>query len=71
MTTIPDQVLIACLDALENGESAAEIMARYPEHADGLRPFLDTATMLQELPPAPRKLQQNYRKRFFCKKPEN
>ena len=53
MTTIPDSILIACLDALENGESADEILARYPEYIEALRPFLDTAVMLHELPPPP------------------
>jgi len=65
MTTIPDTILIACLDALENGESAAQIMSRYPEHVAELRPFLDTAVLLQELPPPPPEIAAELSKKAF------
>ena len=65
MTTIPDAILIACLDALEDGVSAAEIMSRYPEYVAELRPFLDTAVMLNELPPPPPEIAAELSKKAF------
>lgn len=45
--------LIECLDALERGESVAQILARYPQEANQLRPILKTAHQLSELKLAP------------------
>jgi hypothetical protein len=47
MTTINDQMLTECLDLLEQGKTPAEIMAQYPQQAEALRPFLETAVSLQ------------------------
>jgi hypothetical protein len=41
------------LDALEQGDSVAQILARYPDFADELRPFLATAVHLTQLPVQP------------------
>jgi hypothetical protein len=41
--------LIECLDALEQGESIDQILARYPDLADELRPMLETAVALPHL----------------------
>ena len=53
MKLIPEELYVACLDALESGESAAEILARHPDFADELRPFLATAVRLSQLPVQP------------------
>ena len=42
-----DTVLNACLEALENGESVDAILSRYPERMTELRPFLETAVLIQ------------------------
>ncbi len=70
MTTISDTILIACLDALEEGEAVAEILRRYPEHAEELRPFLNTAVLLQELPPAPPEIAAELSKKAFLQEAE-
>lgn len=41
--------LVECLDALEQGKSIEEILSRYPEEADQLRPILETAVQLTQL----------------------
>jgi hypothetical protein len=38
-----DEVLENCLDALEGGQGLAEVLARYPEHAEELKPLLEAA----------------------------
>lgn len=43
-----EEKLIACLDALERGESVGAILARYPESAAQLRPMLETAQLLEQ-----------------------
>lgn len=40
----------AALEALEQGEPVEEILSRYPEDADSLRPILEMARELQSLP---------------------
>ncbi len=70
MTNIPEMILAACLDALEEGEAVAEILRRYPEHAEELRPFLDTAVLLQELPPAPPEIAAKLSKKAFLQEAE-
>jgi hypothetical protein len=42
--------LIQCLDDLENGESLDQVLARYPDDADQLRPLLETSVQLSEMP---------------------
>ena len=48
-----EAILIEALDALEVGDSIADILARYPEAADELRPILETATSLSQLSHSP------------------
>jgi hypothetical protein len=43
-----EEKLIACLDALERGETVGAILARYPESAAQLRPMLETAQLLEQ-----------------------
>lgn len=50
---VSDQTLMAALDMLEQGMSVEEILARFPEEAKGLRPFLNTAVQLSILAPNP------------------
>ena len=38
-----DDVLAVCLDALDGGQGVAELLARYPEHAQELEPLLESA----------------------------
>lgn len=48
-------ILEDCLKRLRSGQSPEDCLAAYPEHAEGLRPLLQTATHLQPLPvPQPR-----------------
>ena len=53
MKDVPEAVLNDCLDLLEHGQSIENIVARYPELASELRPFLHTATQLATLAPQP------------------
>lgn len=53
MNDVPEGVLQECLDLMERGESIEQIIARYPEMAAGLRPFLETAVQLAGLAPQP------------------
>lgn len=48
-----DALLIYCLDELEAGVPVAEILARYPEQADVIRPLLETAVSLEQMVPEP------------------
>ena len=41
--------LIQCLDGLENGESLDQVLARYPDDANQLRPLLETSVQLFEM----------------------
>ncbi len=45
--------LIACLDSLEQGERVDAILARYPQQAEQLRPYLETAAQLPGLASLP------------------
>jgi len=40
--------LIECLDALQQGQTVAQVLARYPQEREQLRPLLETAAKLQE-----------------------
>lgn len=53
MNNVPEAVLYECLDLMERGESIEQIIARYPEMAEGLRPFLETADQLAKVAPQP------------------
>lgn len=71
MKLIPEELYVACLDALENGDSAVTILARYPHAADELRPFLATAVHLTQLPMQPTlAAQQASRQQFLCQAAE-
>ncbi len=48
-----EKTLITCLDQLQQGESIDTILSRYPDVADGLRPYLETAGMLTRLSAQP------------------
>ena len=49
MNTDLENILIACLDALERGEPLAAILNNYPDQAEELRPFLETTVLLNNL----------------------
>ena len=53
MNDVPETVLHESLDLLEQGESIEQILLRYPNVVDGLRPFLETAAQLVTLAPQP------------------
>ena len=53
MRLLAEQTLVECLDLLEAGESIPAILARHPESADALRPFLATAVQLSHLASQP------------------
>jgi hypothetical protein len=53
MNDVPDVVLQESLDFMERGESIEQILARYPELAGALRPFLETAIQLTTLAAQP------------------
>ena len=46
MNHVPETVLQESLDLLESGEPIEAILTRYPEMADALRPFLETAAQV-------------------------
>ena len=48
-----DSVLDDCIAALQRGESVESCLARYPRHADRLRPLLLLAEKVRKTPPAP------------------
>ena len=62
-----EERLIECLDALEQGHSFDEIVARYPDDADELRLYLETAVSLQELTIQPTLAAQQNAKAQFLK----
>lgn len=49
MNNIED-ILDQCLAELQNGKTLEEVLAGYPDHAEELRPLLETAAVLKELP---------------------
>lgn len=59
--------LIEALDALDRGETADAILARYPEVADDLRPLLHTATALPALRMQPSEAQKMKSRQAFLK----
>jgi hypothetical protein len=38
-----DEILSSCLEALERGEGLADVLARYPQASDEVRPLLEAA----------------------------
>ncbi len=60
-----EQLLIECLDALERGETAEQILARYPQEAAQLRPMLETAVALSQLNLQPSRAAQLNAKNAF------
>ena len=42
MSTVSENLLMDCLDLLEQGVPMADILARYPDQAEALRPYLET-----------------------------
>ena len=59
MRDISEQQLLDCLDLMEDGMSLADVLTRYPEQADALRPFLETAAQVSQLATNPTIAQQN------------
>ncbi len=57
--------LIECLDALEQGQSIDQILARYPELAAELRPVLETAVTLPQLNVQPSLAAQHHSRNTF------
>ncbi|MEZ4593267.1 MAG: DUF5667 domain-containing protein [Chloroflexota bacterium] len=53
MNDVPESLLQESLDLLEQGLSIEQILARYPDQAEALRPFLQTAAQLAVLAPQP------------------
>jgi len=53
MDTLLESKLIDCFDALEAGEPIGQILARFPEDAEALRPMLDSAIILSQFAPQP------------------
>jgi len=53
MNKIPDTLLLEALDLMEQGLSVDDILARYPQQAADLRPFLMTAAALPALATQP------------------
>jgi hypothetical protein len=43
-----DEILSNCLEALESGEGLADVLARYPQAADELKPLLEAEVWLKE-----------------------
>ncbi len=67
MKLIQESVLTDCLDRLESGAAVADILARYPDVADELAPFLATAVALTTLAPSPSPTAQAHsRERFLA-----
>jgi len=58
-------LLIECLDAFESGESVEQILNRYPDQANELRPLLETAVQLSQFQPQPSSLAQQRSKNAF------
>ncbi len=53
MKQIPRETLAECLDLLQQGLSVEQILSRFPEDSEALRPFLETAVRLSRLAHAP------------------
>ncbi len=65
MNDVPEAVLHDCLDFMEQGESIEQILGRYPELAETLRPFLETAVQLTTLAPQPSLVAKQQSQRAF------
>jgi len=62
-----DALLMYCLDELEAGVPATEILARYPDQAEVIRPLLEMAARLNQLAPEPpQKAQANSKAVFLA-----
>lgn len=67
MNDVPEAVLHEALDLMGQGESIEQILAQYPDVANGLRPFLETAVQLASLAPQPSlAAKQKSRKAFLA-----
>ena len=53
MTQLSDAILLESLDLLESGETIESILKRYPQVAEELAPFLQTAANLATLSTQP------------------
>jgi len=53
MKEIPHKTLTECLDLLEQGLGVEEILARFPDQEEALRPFLNTAARLSRVAYSP------------------
>lgn len=53
MKILEEKTLLACLDLLENGATIDQVLARFPDSADALHPFLLTAECLAKIAPQP------------------
>jgi len=53
MSTVSEEILADCLELLSDGLTADQILARYPDHQEALRPFLETAVQLTKLATQP------------------
>ncbi|MCB8943824.1 MAG: hypothetical protein H6658_08715 [Ardenticatenaceae bacterium] len=49
MSNLPENILVDGLDALDQGEPIGEILSRYMDYADELRPILETAVRISVL----------------------
>ncbi len=66
MTPQLEDTLVEALDLLEQGMSISDILSRYPDTSNELRPFLTTAGQLAELPTSPSiAAQRESRQRFL------
>lgn len=65
MNNVPEAVLLASLDFMEQGESIEQILARYPDAKEALRPFLETAVQLASLAPQPSLAAKNESQKAF------
>src|SRR5690554_651939 len=53
MTQVPRETLAESLDLLEQGLTVDQILSRFPEQSEALRPFLETAVQLSGLAHSP------------------
>lgn len=62
----PENIITAALDDLDQGHKLEEILARYPQVSEDLRPILEIASGLSELPARPsQKAREASRRRFL------
>lgn len=59
MNKMFEQQLVVCLDLMEQGMSVSDVLVRYPDQADDLRPFLEITAQLSQLATNPTIAQQN------------